>query len=267
MVDKLTKLKEWFENKESVLIAFSGGVDSALLLKVAQEVLQNKVLAVTANSPLNAPQEKEAAIRVAKEIGANHLIVELDDLKNPQVRANTPERCYYCKKARFEVMLQLAKEKGLEVVVEGSNLDDLKDYRPGLKAVKELGVASPLEEVGFTKKEIRKISQQLGISVWDKPSEPCLATRIPFNSQITKEKLIRIMNGERFIKNEFGLKQIRVRDHNGLARIEVEKEMLTKVLTNCDKVRQALLDEGFEYVTLDLAGYRTGSMNRIGGEN
>ncbi|KJS86984.1 MAG: hypothetical protein JM58_05555 [Peptococcaceae bacterium BICA1-8] len=266
MEDKLSKLKKWFANKEGVLVAFSGGVDSALLLKIAQEVLGNKALAVTANSPLNTPEEKEGAIRVAREIGAEHLVVELNDLENPQVSSNPPDRCYYCKKARFESMLRLAEEKGLEVVVDGSNIDDLNDYRPGLKAVKELGIASPLEEVGFNKAEIRRAAQQLGLSVWDKPSEPCLATRIPFNTEITKDKLIRVIQAERYLKNNLGLSQVRVRDHNGLARIEVEKKDLEKLLARRDEVTKLLLEEGFYYITLDLEGYRTGSMNQAGGK-
>jgi len=264
--DKLNKLKKWFANKEGVLVAFSGGVDSALLLKVAQDVLGNKVLAVTANSPLNTPEEKEGAVSVAREIGAEHLVVELNDLENPQVSSNPPDRCYYCKKARFEAMLKLAEEKGLEVVVDGSNIDDLNDYRPGLKAVKELGIASPLEEVGFNKEEIRGVAKELGLSVWDKPSEPCLATRIPFDTEITKEKLVRVIKAERYLKYTLGLSQVRVRDHNGLARIEVEKKDLEKILTRRDEVTKLLLEEGFYYVTLDLEGYRTGSMNKVGGE-
>jgi len=265
-MDKLMRLMEWFKDKDGVLVAFSGGVDSALLLKAAQEVLGDKVLAVTANSPLNTPEEKEAAVKVAKEIGAKHLVVELNDLENPQVSSNPSERCYYCKKARFEALLNLAREKGLEVVVEGSNLDDLNDYRPGLKAVKELGIASPLEELGFTKQEVRQGAKKLELSVWNKPSEPCLATRIPFNTEITPEKLTRVMNAERFLKNTLGLKQVRVRDHNGLARIEVEKNDLEKAFSQREEITRVLMEKGFLYVTLDLAGYRTGSMNQVGGE-
>lgn len=262
---KINKLIEWFKTKNGVLVAFSGGVDSALLLKAAQVALGDKVWAVTANSPLNTPEEKETAIKVAREIGAKHLVVEINDLENSLVSSNPPDRCYYCKKARFVAMLKLAAEKGLEVVVEGSNLDDLKDFRPGLKAVKELGVASPLEELGFTKQDVRQGAKILGLSVWDKPSEPCLATRVPFNTEITLAKLSRVMEAENFLKNSFGLIQVRVRDHNGLARIEVEKGQLEIVYKNREEIVKVLSEKGFSYVTMDLAGYRTGSMNQAGG--
>lgn len=267
MEDKLVKLKKWFENKNGALIAFSGGVDSALLLKAAYDVLGENAWAVTVNSPLNTPEEKEAAVKVAKEIGTRHLVLELNDLENPKVRTNPIDRCYYCKKARFEALLKLAQEKELEVVIEGSNFDDLRDYRPGLKAVKELGIASPLEEIGFTKGEVRMTAKKLGLSVWDKPSEPCLATRFPFNTEITLAKLTKVMEAERFIKNHLGLFQVRVRDHNGLARIEVEKEDLEKVFSQRNSITGYLLQLGFKYITLDLTGYRTGSMNKSGGEN
>ncbi|NLT94012.1 MAG: ATP-dependent sacrificial sulfur transferase LarE [Clostridia bacterium] len=266
MEEKLAKLKEWFENKNGVLVAFSGGVDSSLLLKVAYDVLGDRVWAVTANSPLNTPQEKDWARQVAQEIGARHDILELNDLENPLVRSNPVDRCYHCKKERFLFMRQLAQENGLEVVVEGSNLDDLKDYRPGLKAVSELGIASPLAEIGFSKEEIRQAAKELGLSSWNKPSEPCLATRIPFNTEITLEKIKRIIDGEMFIKNSLGLTQVRVRDHNNLVRIEVEAKDLEKVFDRREKIAQYFLELGFYYVTLDLTGYRTGSMNRSGGE-
>ena len=164
-------------------------------------------------------------------------------------------------------MLELAKEKGLEVVVEGSNVDDLRDYRPGLKAVKELGIASPLEEIGFTKQEIRQAAKMLDLAVWNKPSEPCLATRIPFNTEITLEKLQRVRDGERFLKENLGIDQLRIRDHNGLTRIEVEKANLEIVFSQRDKISDYLFHLGFNYVALDLTGYRTGSMNKSGGEN
>ncbi|MDK2822777.1 MAG: pyridinium-3,5-biscarboxylic acid mononucleotide sulfurtransferase [Clostridia bacterium] len=261
MKHKLNELKNWFKDKNGVLVAFSGGVDSTLLLKVALDVLGDKALAVTANSPLNTPQEKENAVQLAKKLGANHLVVDLNDLENPLVRANPSDRCYHCKKARFEKMLQLAKENDLEVVVEGSNLDDLNDYRPGLKAVKELGVASPLEEIGLPKKEIRQLAKELDLPVWNKPSEPCLATRIPFNTELTLDKLQRVMHGEHFLKIKIKLNQVRVRDHNGLARIEVEQNEIEKAFLKRDIINEKFINLGYKYVTLDLMGYRTGSMN------
>ncbi|MGI6226783.1 MAG: ATP-dependent sacrificial sulfur transferase LarE [Peptococcales bacterium] len=266
MNEKLVKLKEWFKNRNGVLVAFSGGVDSALLLKVAHDVLGDRVLAVTANSPLNTPEEKEIAIKVAQGIGAKHLVIEFNDLDNPLVSSNPVERCYYCKKSRFEAMLEIALQRDLETVVEGSNLDDLKDYRPGLKAVKELEIASPLEEVGFTKAEVRQGARELGLSVWNKPSEPCLATRIPFNIEITQEKLKRVMVAERLLKNNLQITQLRVRDHNGLARVEVETKDLDKAFLKREDIVKILKAEGFTYVTMDLSGYRTGSMNQTGGE-
>ncbi|MFZ7102940.1 MAG: ATP-dependent sacrificial sulfur transferase LarE [Peptococcaceae bacterium] len=266
MDKKLDQLKEWFKNKDSVLVAFSGGVDSALLLKAAQDVLGSRVLAVTADSPLNTPEEKESAVNLAKHLEAEHVIFELNDLDNPLVRKNPEDRCYHCKKARFQAMLNLAKERNIAVVVEGSNVDDLKDYRPGLKAVQELGIASPLEEVGLNKNEIRKLARELGLEVWNKPSEPCLATRIPFHTELTAAKLARVMAAEKYLKQELSLNVVRVRDHNGLARIEVDENSFTKIIELKNSIHEMLVAQlGFKYTALDLFGYRTGSMNQFGG--
>lgn len=261
---KLQKLQEWFASKNGVLVAFSGGVDSALLLKVAKDVLGSKVLAVTANSPLNTPEEKEGAVQLAKTLGVEHLVVDLNDLENPLVRSNPEDRCYHCKKARFEKIIELAQLKELQAIVEGSNLDDLNDYRPGLKAVKELGICSPLEEVGLNKREIRSIARELGLPVWDKPSEPCLATRIPFNTELTVDKLNRVYMAEKYIKETFDLRVVRVRDHDGLARIEVEEGKIGQLASEHDKISLAFFELGYKFTTLDLKGYHTGSMNKIG---
>lgn len=260
-MEKLTKLRNWFLEKGQGVVAFSGGVDSSLVLKVGYDILGDKLLAVTATSILNKPEELATARRVAEEIGVKrHIILEFKDLENPQVKANAQDRCYHCKKARFQAILAYAKEQGIPYVFEGSNIDDLADYRPGLKAIKEQGVYSPLQEVGLTKGEIRELSRDLGLSVWDKPSEPCLATRFPTDTVLEENKIIRVYQGEAFLK-ELGLKQVRLRDHGNLARLEVEDTDLLTVLEKREVINKELIGLGYRYVTLDLVGYRTGSMN------
>ena len=264
---KLEELRKWFIDKEKVIIAFSGGVDSSLLLKVGYQVLGDNIIAVTAASPLNTPEETLTAKKVALEIGIKeHLIIELNDLDNPLVESNPPDRCYHCKKARFERMLSFAQEKGVKHVVDGSNADDLADYRPGLIAVQELGIYSPLQEIGMTKEEIRVLARDLELSVWDKPSEPCLATRFPAYTPLSKENLWRVYRGEKFLKSHLKVRQVRLRDHSRLGRIEVEEADLFKVIENKEKITAELMSLGYTYITVDLLGYRTGSMNIGRGE-
>jgi uncharacterized protein len=263
--EKYEKLKRYIaeRGKDGVVIAFSGGVDSSTLAAVSRSVLEEKVVAVTAESPTYTPEELDGARKVAQEIGIQLYVVETNELSNENFSRNPENRCYYCKKELLERLKKTARELGFKAVFEGTNFSDLSDHRPGFKAVKENEhVYSPWVDNGFTKQEIRAIAKRLGLSVQNKPALACLASRIPYNEQITAEKLKRIAKAEQAIKKLTGVQQVRVRDHNGLARIEVgkdERNLLfnTEVL---DRVAVELKALGFTYVAVDLEGYRTGSM-------
>lgn len=252
------------KNLERVIVAFSGGVDSTLLLKVAHQVLGEQVLAVTAVSEITSRQEQADSVRIAEMIGAKHLLVETDDLNDPDFTTNPADKCYYCKKRRFRQLQELAASKGYHAVVDGSNTDDQHDYRPGHKAVKELGIRSPLSEAGLDKHEIRLLSEQLGLPTWDKPSAACLASRIPYNQTITAEKLRQIDTGEAFLRQLFPMAQIRVRHHGNLARLEISPQEIAHLVA--DDIRRQVVDHfkglGFQFVTLDMEGYSMGSLNR-----
>ena len=252
----------------SVMVAYSGGVDSTLLLKVAADVLGDKVAAVTADCELHTAEETAHARQTAALLQAEHIVIETSELDNPDFTANPPERCYICKKGRFAKMITMQKERGLKFLVEGSNVDDEGDFRPGKKAVAELEVLSPLKDAGLTKEEIRILSRELHLPTWDKPASPCLATRIPYGEKITPEKLIRVEQCEKFLHN-LGAGNLRVRHHGDLARIEVTREempLLTDA-TNARTVAEKFRTLGFTYVTLDILGFRSGSMNETLGEN
>ncbi len=262
LLKKLATLSEILKNMGKVLIAYSGGADSTLLLKVAKDNLGRNVLAVTAES-LTYPQEEiEEAKKTAKKIGARHIIIKSRELNNKKFIRNSKDRCYWCKKELFLDLLKIAKRKKIPYIVEASNLDDLKDFRPGLRAVKEAGVRSPLIEAGFTKKNIREASKKLGLPTYNKPPFACLASRIPYGEEITKERLLRIEKAERFLKN-LGLFQVRVRDHKEICRIEVGESDFSKVLKNRRKITNFLQKLGYIFVSLDLRGYKPGSMNRL----
>lgn len=260
--EKLARLAAALGRMESALVAFSGGVDSTFLLSAASEVLGGRVLAVTASSRIVPRREVEAAVELARELGAEHLVIETDEPETEEFRANRPDRCYHCKKALLGRMLGIAGERGIGNVLEASNAADDADYRPGSKAVRELGVRSPLREVGLTKKEIRELSQERGLSTWNKPAMACLATRIPYGEAVTPEKLERIEKGEEFVL-ALGFSSCRLRSHGDLARVEVPASELYKLLD--EPVRRAvavrLKELGFLYVSIDLEGYRQGSMN------
>lgn len=258
---KLEKLKDWFKSKGKVGVAFSGGVDSALLLKVGKMALGDNVVAVTIHSVLNKEKELEVAKDLAKQLEVQHEIINIDDLKVPEVAHNHKERCYFCKKNRFTIIMDKLKEKNIDVLVEGSNVDDLKDYRPGLRAIKELGIKSPLQEVGFTKKEIRALAKYLDLPVWDKPSEPCLATRFPVGTNLSIDKLKRIEKGEIYLKQKLNIDILRLRDHDGLARIETLDEHVINIFKYKTDIYDELTKLGFKYITIDLMGYKRGSMN------
>lgn len=262
-MEKFEKLKGMIKNLGSVIVAFSGGVDSTFLLKVCLDVLgKENVLAVTARSSTYPSRELEEAKELAKSFGANHEIIVSEELEVPGFSENPPERCYYCKKELFGKLVKMARERGFNFVLDGSNADDTGDFRPGMKAKDELGVISPLKEVGLTKAEIRALSQKMGLPTWNKPSFACLASRFPYGERITEEKLNRVGKAEDLL-NELGFIQYRVRSHADLARIEVSPEEIERFFERSlrEKVVAEFKKLGFVYVSLDLTGYRTGSMN------
>jgi uncharacterized protein len=257
---KVDKLRSLLREMKRVLIAFSGGVDSAFLLKVATQELDDQALAVTAASPFFPNWERKEAEELAQAIGANYRIINISEEEIQDFAHNPPDRCYHCKRMVFNKFLALAKEEGIDYVLDGTNFDDLKDYRPGMVALGELGIRSPLKEVGLTKEEIRILSKELGLPTWDKPSFACLVSRLPYGSKITKEKLMQIDKGEELLRS-LGLKQFRLRHHGEIARLEVGPEQFPLVWANSEKILAGLKGQGFTYVALDLEGYRTGSMN------
>ena len=248
---------------ERVAVAFSAGVDSTLLLKAAHEALGDNVLAVTGKSLAFPERENEEAHSFCESLGIRQITVEFDQTAVAGFCENPPERCYLCKRELFSAFLQVAHENGYAELIEGSNTDDLNDYRPGMRAVRELSVRSPLQEVGLSKLEIRELSAELNLPTWNKPSFACLATRFPYGERITKEGLRAVGEAEEYLI-ALGFRQVRVRAHGRLARIEVERAqipMITEPETS-DKVVERLRSLGFLYVSLDLSGYETGSMNK-----
>lgn len=262
--DKYLNLKAELSRMGKVLIAFSGGVDSSLLLKVAADVLKPNVLAVSVKSETVPKSEIEDAVRLAAQLGVRHILVEGREMDNPEFVQNPPDKCYICKKQRYGELTALAEKEGFPFVLDGENRDDSRDYRPGIRARKERGVLSPLSEVGFTKADIRELSRRLGLSTWDKPSYACLASRIPYYQEITAEKLKAVDAGEQFLR-QLGLSgQIRVRHHGDLARIELSDAGIQRAVVPevREKIAECFRTLGFEYVTLDIEGYVMGSLNR-----
>ncbi|HMK94196.1 MAG TPA: ATP-dependent sacrificial sulfur transferase LarE [Candidatus Limnocylindrales bacterium] len=262
---KLEQLRSFIREtgKDGVVIAYSGGVDSSTLAAVSHEVLGEKAVAVTAQSPTYGSEELADAKKTARQIGIKLYIIETDELSNEDFSRNPENRCYYCKKELLQSLIDFAHEVGFKTVFEGTNFSDLNDHRPGFKAVKEAkNVYSPWMVNKFTKGEIRHVAKTMGLSVHDKPALACLASRIPFNERITPEKLARIDKAEQAVKAITGVKQVRVRDHNGLARIEVGKTERTAFckVDILDNVAESLKKLGFKYVAVDLEGYQSGSM-------
>jgi uncharacterized protein len=263
--DKHRQLAEIFRSMGRVLVAYSGGVDSTLLLKVAQDSLGSEnTLAATASSPLYPEREVTGSKRIAESLGVRHVLIESNELEIDGFSKNPPNRCYFCKRELFKKLCALAKREGIPFVVEGSTVDDEKDHRPGRLAVQELGIRSPLKEVEFTKVEIRELSKALGLPTWDKPSFACLASRFPYGEEITPEALKRVGEAEDFLFG-LGFKQVRVRHYGPLARIELLKEEMGRLINPPlrDQVVSQLKKMGYQYVTLDLQGFRSGSMNEV----
>lgn len=246
----------------SVAVAFSGGVDSSFLCKAARDAVGDRSLAITLSSPMMPSADRESAREIARITGIRHLVLEDETIDEP-VAANPVNRCYFCKQIEFGRILGLAKEQGLAVVLDGSNIDDEGDYRPGLKALGELGVHSPLREVGLHKAEIRELSRELGLPTWDKPAAACLGSRVPYGDRITLEKLRAIDAAEQVLLKH-GFRHCRVRHHGDVARIEVAPEERHRFFDTAvlDALSTGIKETGFRYVCMELEGYRMGSLNR-----
>ncbi len=260
---KFEKLKEILAGCESAAIAFSGGVDSTFLIAVAAEAVPGRVMAITVTAPMTPDREIRESYKIAKDLGVEQIVTGASDIIDIEVFSeNPPDRCYHCKLHFFAVIIDAAEDVGLECVMEASNADDVDDYRPGLKAVEELEVKSPLIEAGLTKAEIRALSEEMGLVTWDKPSMACLASRVPYGEAVTLEKLEQIEKGEQILVAE-GFRLCRLRHHGSFARIEVSLEDIERLSKErvWARIAVAILDLGFERVEIDPKGYRTGSLN------
>ena len=260
--EKYQRLQQFISGLGKAAVAFSGGVDSSFLSKVAHDVLGDQSMAITVVSPMLPKSELDGAKELAADVGITHVLVEDNDIEE-EVAENPVNRCYYCKKVEFSTIQRTAAAHSIKYVLDGSNLDDMSDYRPGLHALEELAIASPLREVGLTKDEIRELSRRLGLKTWDKPAYACLASRIPYGERITENKLSKVEKAEDYLR-ETGFRQFRVRSHGDIARIEVaadEREKLFSTAT-MDEISLRLKSIGFLYVCVELEGYRMGNLNR-----
>ena len=261
---KLERLRERLRVIGGAVVAFSSGVDSTFLLRVAHEELGDRVVAATARSHSFPNRELDEATAFCRAEGVRHVVIDSEELDIPGFAENPPDRCYHCKRELFSKLLAFARDNGLAAVLEGSNIDDDGDYRPGRRAIRELGIVSPLHEAGLTKNEIRALSRKMGLPTSDKPSFACLASRFPYGERITVRGLERVEKAEQWLLDAgWGLTQLRVRSHGDLARIEVPPADIPRLAARASEIAAAFKDLGFAYVTLDLLGYRTGSMNEI----
>lgn len=261
-MEKLESLKQNLLKigQSGLCVAFSGGVDSTLILKAAVDLLGEKVTAVTFSSRLSPKTEMDEAAKLAENIGAKHFVLQFDEFEDEKIITNPVDRCYHCKSYIFSSLKRFCRENNLGEVADGTNFDDLSQYRPGLQALRELNIHSPLAECGFTKAEVRECARELGLTVHSKPSAPCMATRVPYGTRLTDELLKRIERSEETLK-ALGFSGLRVRAHGDIARIELPKDQFQSAVRKSEMIAQELKKAGFNYVTLDLEGFRSGSMD------
>jgi len=263
---KIRRLEQIIADLESVVVAFSGGVDSTLLLALCVDVLgTDNVLAVTVESAIHPAAERGVASQLAAQIGARHRVIDSDILHDPEFNVNSPQRCYVCKRSIMRQLRAIADAEGFKHIVHGANVDDLGDFRPGTRAANEAGARAPLMEAGLTKSDIRMLSKEMGLPTWDTPSMACLASRFPYGMPLTEEGLVRVDAAEEFLRQTFALRQLRVRDHLPVARIEVPEADIARLIepTARAQIVTKLKELGYTYITLDLAGFRSGSLNEV----